>query len=133
MKRFDLNVSTKNIGMPSWTTYEKKMIESIEDLSATMRWTLFHHRRKIKEKSQTMEHSVFMNDLHDINQSHTEHTPFVSEGTQENTEFYNLRSSNEAPFDPDLKPFEDDMCSIITILKKRNFRSPFQSEIKNIE
>ena len=48
--------------MSSWTNYEKRTIESIEDLSSRMRWKIFHHKKKIKDRHQNIDRpSVLLN------------------------------------------------------------------------
>ena len=113
MKKFPLDISTKNIGYTHWNTYEKYFIESYEDLIQTMRWKLYHF--KLKKRKKNSNTNEFYN----------------NSGCSE--KFYSLRTIAEAEVDLDLKSFQDDMIHLFMILKKRNFKSTFQDKIRDIQ
>ena len=48
-------------------------------------------------------------------------------------EWYGLRTSNQAPKDPDLKPWEDDFSKMFSNLSKREYKNDFQNKLRDIE
>ena len=123
MEKFDLSISTKNIGYIGWDSYEKKMMDSGIELICKMRWKIFYYKEKLKTKG-----------LH-INQNSMNNNEFYeSIIREENTDVsYGLKSIIQAPPDADLKAFERDFIQLLCSLKKRDFKSSFQSEILQIE
>ena len=102
-------------------------MESIEEVAYKMRWKLFHFK---KDKRKKLSHTFQVNNEED-QPIHLNNN--IAEENSSNNEFYGLRSNLQAPKDPDLRPFENDLVLAASHLIKRNFKSNFQDQIKEIE
>ena len=125
MEKLDIDISLKNIGSVSWNIYEKICVDSIEDLIYRMRWKYYHFK---KDKRRKNAQNIVMD-----NQTQFNYVDSSDQQEEFNNEFYGLKTNIQAPFDKDLKPWEDDMVDMISNLKKRNYRSAFQDKIRHIE
>ena len=114
MERFDPNMSTKNIGFIHWDTYLKRILDSVQDVISRMRWKLFFYKQKKKKPNQR-------NQTDDQNHSEgdgTRDTTWALEEGDWNDKYFGLKSFEEAPSDPDLKGFEEDLLAMVSKLKK---------------
>ena len=104
-----LDISTKNIGQSSWNVYEKRMTESGTELISKMQWKLFHYKEKLKRRKGINCGQ---------NQSNIEDNLLNIEDIC----YYGLKAIKEAPYDPDLKHFENGFYSNIVNFKETRLK-----------
>ena len=117
LEKFNFSVDPKNIGYQNIESYKAELLIRIEDLISRMRWKLYFTLESLKKQKDRNNHqSQFDNDFCDSQEIITNN--------------YGFRTTKSAPAHPLLKPFEDDLFSLIQKIEMRRYTNNIQEKIK---